>query len=992
MTGVEERGPELGFQRLGRLLAARLVVTLGVLSSAVAMSAAGLFPENERGLYATIISAFVVTIALAASIHRLGQRLGWAQIAIDVAIVTGLVRFSGGGESIFVFLYVPVAVYAALLYGRRAGYAAAVAAALAYGVVLSTNAGTLGSPWPEALRVAMWVGQASALLLVALLSNALMSERDRVRRALSERTRDLRSLQRLHARTVDSLNTGLATTDTAGRITSFNPEAERITGVRAAVALGVPFETILPGSSVSLDCEDARRTQLEFLDPQGQLLHIGLSSSTLRSEEGAEDGHVIIFQDVTRIVEMEHALRRGERMAAIGELAARLAHEVRNPLAAISGSIEMLDHAKGEPDEEASRLRKIVLRETERLDSLITDFLLYARPAPPLASRVALTAVIEEIAALLAAQTGPAASIQQHCDVEQDLVICADEGQLRQVLWNLCRNAVEAMPEGGVLEIRGLQWPPQAAALGDRNGGEARGTVEFVVADSGIGIAEDQLDQVSSDRRIEWGRDLGGKQTGHRDALPRAIPRRRGAPIVSERPRILVADDEHSMQEFLDILLRKQDYEVQTAGDLASASLALESDDYDLLITDMQMPDGSGVDLLRHARRVAPDLVVIVITAFATTESAIEAMKEGAYDYITKPFKVDEILLVVQKALEKKLLATENRRLRHALRSERQQRVLIGNSPAMEQVFEMITRVSDTKTNVLIYGESGTGKELVARAIHDESDRSEQPFVALNCAAIPENLLESELFGHMKGSFTGAVANKDGLFESAVGGSLFLDEVGEISSPLQVKLLRVIQEKTIRRVGGTKDTEVDVRLIAATNRRLEEEVAAGRFREDLYYRLNVIQLELPALRDHMEDLPLLVHHFVEKYARELAKEVRGVEPETMEELAHYAFPGNVRELENIIERAVALSRTEWIGIDALPPTVTSDHRGTAPKIPAEGVKLEALIAEYERGLLREALRRAGGVKKKAAQLLGISFRSFRYRLEKLGLDEATAAE
>ncbi len=461
---------------------------------------------------------------------------------------------------------------------------------------------------------------------------------------------------------------------------------------------------------------------------------------------------------------------------------------------------------------------------------------------------------------------------------------------------------------------------------------------------------------------------------------------------MSERPRILVADDEHSMQEFLDILLRKQGYEVQTAGDLASASLALESDDYDLLITDMQMPDGSGVDLLRNARRVAPDLVVIVITAFATTETAIEAMKEGAYDYITKPFKVDEILLVVQKALEKKLLATENRRLRHALRSERQQRPLVGNSPAMEQVFEMISRVSDTKTNVLIYGESGTGKELVARAIHDESDRSDRPFVALNCAAIPENLLESELFGHMKGSFTGAVANKDGLFESAEGGSLFLDEVGEISPPLQVKLLRVIQEKTIRRVGGTKDTQVDVRLIAATNRRLEEEVAAGRFREDLYYRLNVIQLELPALRERIEDLPLLVHHFIEKYARELGKQVRGVEPEAMEQLSRYAFPGNVRELENIIERAVALARAEWVGIDALPPTVTATPVGSAPQIPAEGVQLENLIADYERGLLREALKRAGGVKKKAAQLLGISFRSFRYRLEKLGLDDSTAAE
>jgi two-component system response regulator PilR (NtrC family) len=461
---------------------------------------------------------------------------------------------------------------------------------------------------------------------------------------------------------------------------------------------------------------------------------------------------------------------------------------------------------------------------------------------------------------------------------------------------------------------------------------------------------------------------------------------------MSVQPRILVVDDERSMQEFLEILLRKEGYDVVTAGDVPSALVALDSDDFDLVISDIQMPDRSGLDLLRALRQAQPDIVAIMITAFATTETALAAMKEGAYDYITKPFKVDEIKLVVKKALEKKLLAAENARLRHELRSERQQRPLVGNSPRMQQLYEMIGRVAATKTNVLIVGESGTGKELVARAIHAESDRADKSFVALNCAAIPENLLESELFGHVKGAFTGAVGNKAGLFELADLGTLFLDEVGELTPPLQVKLLRAIQERTIRRVGGTSDRRVDVRILAATNRRLEDEVSSGRFREDLYYRLNVIQLPLPPLRERMEDLPLLVHHFVEKYTRELGKFVRGVTEDAMETLRGHPYPGNVRELENVIERAVALARGEWIDRESLPPALLHPPaERAAGALPQGSVDLDNLVADYERGLLVEALRRAGGVKKRAAHLLGISFRSFRYRLEKLGLDEPGAS-
>ncbi len=496
--GGERRG-DAALQRLGQLLAARLFVAFGVLAAALAMSAAELFPEDDRGLYATIATAFAVTIALALTLRtRLGERFGWVQIPVDIALVTALLIFTGGGESVFSFLYVPIAVYAALLYRRRAGYAAAVVASAAYGAVLVLGAGHEGPALPEALRVAMWGAQAGALLLVVLLSNALMSERDRVGRALHERTRDLESLQELHGRTVDSLTSGLVTTDIGGHITSFNPEAERITGIPAREAIGKPLLQVLPGVEVSLE-EGARRAEMEFVDAAGVLHHIGLSSSTLRGTgEGADEGGglVVIFQDVTRVVEMERALRRGERMAAVGELAARLAHEIRNPLAAISGSIEMLDDSShGEGDR--ARLRGIVLRETERLDQLISDFLLYARPAPPEKQCIAVAAVVEEITSMLEASwASEARSVRVEAEISDDLVIRADESQLRQVMWNLCRNAVDAMPDGGLLRIEAFATPPQAPAQGDRNEGEATPRVVIAVSDTGVGIPDEDLDRV----------------------------------------------------------------------------------------------------------------------------------------------------------------------------------------------------------------------------------------------------------------------------------------------------------------------------------------------------------------------------------------------------------------------------------------------------------------------------------------------------------------
>jgi two-component system response regulator PilR (NtrC family) len=460
---------------------------------------------------------------------------------------------------------------------------------------------------------------------------------------------------------------------------------------------------------------------------------------------------------------------------------------------------------------------------------------------------------------------------------------------------------------------------------------------------------------------------------------------------VKPSARILVVDDERSLREFLEIFFRREGYAVTTAASVEEAQLAVGADDFDVVVSDVQLGGASGLALLRSVKEAAPETVVIMITAFATTENAIEAMKQGAYDYITKPFKVDELRLVIEKALEKKLLADENQRLRTALRART--RSLVGSSAAMRRVHDLIAQVATTKTNVLVSGESGTGKELVARGIHDLSERRDKPFIAVNCGAIPENLLESELFGHVRGAFTGAVSNKPGLVETADGGTLFLDEIGELPPSLQVKLLRLIQEKTLRRVGGNHDQRVDVRIVAATNRDLAAEAQAGRFREDLYYRLNVIQIALPPLRERMEDVPVLVQHFLDKYRRELGKDVSSLSPAAMEKILAHPFPGNVRELENLIERAVALARGPVLDVDVLPASVL--ERGTAARTPASapaappaGANLDEILASYERGLLTDALQRAGGVKKRAARLLGISFRSFRYRLEKLGLDGA----
>lgn len=456
------------------------------------------------------------------------------------------------------------------------------------------------------------------------------------------------------------------------------------------------------------------------------------------------------------------------------------------------------------------------------------------------------------------------------------------------------------------------------------------------------------------------------------------------------KSRILVVDDEESIREFLEIMLKKEGYEVTTAEDGAKAKEILTKKSFDMVISDMQMPNVTGIELLRHVRESYPDLVFMIITAFGTTETAVEAMKLGAYDYLTKPFKIDEVRLNIANALRSKNLETEVRVLKKELVKEYSFQNMIGNSDAMHAVFNLIQRVSQAPTNVLITGESGTGKEVIAKAIHYNGPLKDKPFVTVNCGAIPENLMESEMFGHKKGSFTGAIADKAGLFEVADGGTLFLDEVGELPASIQVKLLRAIQERIIRRVGATDDNKVEVRIIAATNRNLEDMVAKGTFRQDLYYRLNVIGIKSPPLRDRADDIPLLANHFLKKYNDKLNKQIHTISVEAMDVLKKYNYPGNVRELENMIERTVALEAGSTILPESLPPMVnTTSGRKMASsneiEIGDDGLDLDKVVGQIEKELLIKAIHASNGVKKKAAKLLKISFRSMRYRVEKYSL-------
>jgi two-component system response regulator PilR (NtrC family) len=453
-------------------------------------------------------------------------------------------------------------------------------------------------------------------------------------------------------------------------------------------------------------------------------------------------------------------------------------------------------------------------------------------------------------------------------------------------------------------------------------------------------------------------------------------------------PRILLIEDDPELREVMGSLFRLEGYDYEAFPEGSEGLKRFQEIPADLVITDLKLPGLSGIDVLTGIKEVDPETPVIIITAYGTPETAVEALKKGAFDYILKPFDVEELKLIIRKALESTSLKRENILLKQQLRVKYGFDNIIGTSREMLQIFELIRRIKDLKTNVLILGESGTGKELVARSIHYNSDRKDKPFVAINCGAIPEALLESELFGHKKGAFTGAIINKDGLLKIADKGTVFFDEIAELPLHLQVKLLRFLQDRTFTPVGSTETETVNVRVIAASNRDLETEVIEGRFREDLFYRLNVVQINLPPLRARKEDIPLLANYFLEKYSKELNKNIKRISNEAMEYLMKYPFPGNVRELENAIERAIALETTDTILPENLPRNITGYQQKVGngmPKLPDEGLDLEKTLNDIEKNLLLQAIGRSRRIDD-AAKLLNLSQRALRYKLQKYGID------
>jgi len=457
--------------------------------------------------------------------------------------------------------------------------------------------------------------------------------------------------------------------------------------------------------------------------------------------------------------------------------------------------------------------------------------------------------------------------------------------------------------------------------------------------------------------------------------------------------KILIIDDEKSILDLLSVVFKKEGYSVETSLSAKTALELIDKEEFDLILTDIKLPQMSGMKILKYVKEKYPAMPVVMITAYGTIKQAIEALKMGAMDYIVKPFNMEELKIIVAQGLENRRIQQENVLLKKDLEEKYGMNNMVGKSKKMLEVYNLIEKIAVTDSTVLISGESGTGKEIAARAIHFYSRRRERPFVSINCGALPENLLESELFGHVKGSFTGAIANKKGMFETAEKGTLFLDEVGEMSPWTQVKLLRTLQDRKVRRVGGTEEFPIDVRIIGATNQDLKKRIEEGKFREDLFYRLNVISLELPPLRDRKEDIPLLVSHFLSKYCDKMGRDMKRMAPRVMKVFESYSWPGNVRELENSIERVIAIEDRETITESSLPEELISPQREQDRSYEVKpGFDLNTTLDDISRNFVQQALQRTNGNLKETATLLGINYRSLRYLIEKLGLRSAKEAE
>ncbi len=834
--------------------------------------------------------------------------------------------------------------------------------------------------------------RSTALIVLLLCTTATLWLQQRqlaVRRALHHVTLLARDI-------LVSMDQGVITTDLGHEITSVNAAAMEMLGVGPECA-GQPLDRLGPGGSPLVDLvrrvSDRRAPVWDqdfSIGRGGRLRRIRADAHVLKDRKGQALGCVLLLRDVSERALMEEQVRRMERFLSLGTLASGLHHEIKNPLTALSIHVQLLEKRLRDPSRRpVEDLLGVLKSEVLRLNGVLESFRDFASLQRLTLRPADVEGVLEEVARLIAPQAaGQRIDVAVHRPGSSLPPVPLDVEKIKQALLNLVINAIEAMPEGGALTL--------AAAAGD-------GEVVVEVSDTGPGIPPEVQPSLfkpyfsTKARGTGMGLALTEKLVGQHGgriefrtspagttfslAHPAgAVGRGEGAGMSDERFRILIVDDEPNIRSGLAMALEEESYDVTTAADASQAWEQFRRSPHQLVITDLRMPGPrSGLDLVRDIKSGWPETLILVVTAHGTVETAVEAMRYGAHDYITKPVDLEMLGHQVRRAFEHYRLREEVRRLHARLAAAGEVPEIIGQSPAILEMFNDIRNVADTDLPILIQGESGTGKELVARAIHNLSGRRDGPFVAANAGAIPETLIESELFGYEKGAFSGAAQRKPGWFEMAQRGTLLLDEIGEMAAKTQVNLLRVIEQREVRRLGGDAVVPLDVRLVAATHRDVDELVAEGKIRQDLYYRLNVVPLRIPPLRERRDDVPALVVHFLERACERLHREPKRVAEAAMRVLCDYSWPGNVRQLRNCIERLVAVVEGPVIHVDDLP----REMRVPPPR--PDVLDLETAVQETEKATILAALAQCNNHRERTAAILGISVRTLRYKMNRYAL-------
>jgi PAS domain S-box-containing protein len=939
--------------------------------------------------------------------RRPGEGFLYGQLVHDLFLITSVVHLTGGAESQFSALYILVMAAAALLLPIGSSLLLAMLGSVLYvGDAFLVSGGTL------TLYVVL---QLVVFTLVAVGTGYIAA---RLQEAGEGRQRLQEELARMQLRAADilaNIRSGIITVDHGGKLLYANPAAAAMLGLAVDQEVGTPvlarIARTAPGVADALVAHAAggvvtARREGSLLR-NGVPVPVGITTTSVSGDLRQEgQATTAIFQDITDQKRLEAMHLRAQRLEAVAELSASLAHEIKNPLASIHSAVEQMSRRPTATADERT-LAALIVRESERLSRLLSEFLDFARVQVTRRDPLDLRHLVQGAATL--AGTHPDRGDQARLSLELPdgpLMMQGDEDLLHRALFNLILNAFQASPSQG----RGPGPAAHPAARPATDGAAVRRSGPrdrdprprhgHPFRDRGPAVRALRDDEARRQRART--RDGASRDRGPQGADPRGQPRdghllhrppptraaRARSHPVSDRPTspsVLIVDDESGILQTLEILLRAEGFTPHVAQGGKAALEKLQTLSPDIVLSDVRMPQVTGVEVLAAAKAKDPDVPVILMTAQATLQTAMQAVNEGAFYYIQKPFRNDELLAILRRAAEHRMLRMENTVLKKEIR-KRERRgagAPVGQNRAWLDVLRLAEAVAPTESTVLVTGESGTGKEVVARYIHDLSGRADSTFQSINCGALPEGLLESELFGHVKGSFTGATRDKQGLFTAAGGGTFFLDEIGETTPATQVKLLRVLQHREVIPVGATEPIPIDTRIIAATNRDLEEEIKRGNFRRDLFYRLNVISVHLPPLRERRDDIVLLAEGFLQRSGEQRQEAPKRLGDDAVEAMLSYAWPGNVRELENALERAVILSTGTTIGVTALPERVS--ERQSEPLV-AERATPNPTLETIERAYILFVLQAEQGNKTRAAEMLGIDPSTLHRKLARYGVE------